>query len=591
MRRSSCVLVLSALLGHAQTWSNANPSNIGALGYNGYLNIVWNSLTGSTMGLVRGGSSSGIYSNTLFSLDSSAVVAVVGSSGTSNTDLCGGGSATWPSDRHPQIWWDSLRSRVWLYGGVCNGGSATDTWYFQVNSSLTNTAWSRKSPVNHPDCNGITGSIAHDTINDIFVMYCSNSGSAGRTWVYCDTSLSGGSLTLAQQAAGCNRAGARDNWANVTPGIVPLGSQMPTLAFDSRSGDVVMFGGTYSSLLRNQTWSYNDQARKWTNRNPSTSPPVNQAWAAGPLPFAYDSSDGRFYYHYSGGASDNSDWAYDNSANTWSALGNLGGPHYTGTWAFDSINNRFVAWNDNVSAGGLPEFWYLSLQAPGGGGGAGSVAVSSSANGGCTTALSNPYTIQATFPSGHPVAGSSVIVSAGIFNPLAVTRTVTDNQPGNVYVEVAAPAVGGGNSGATMFAAHHINASGAFTVTLTVNVADYLCLNIYEVTGLPIGTTEQRGVNQSAISSGSSTVTAGGSVAPTNGIVFVNAATISAQTPGAGMIGSGAATLGQHTDGTANAINLADEYRVISSSETLTGTMSFNPQAIVGYSTMMGVFK
>jgi hypothetical protein len=363
MRRASYSLWALVALGHAQVWSNANPSNISAIHYNGFLNIVQNTLTNTTIAHVLGGTSSGIYSNTLISVQANpAAIVVLGASGTTNTDLCMGGSSTWISDRHPQLWWDRLRNRVWSYGGVCNGVDPQDTWYFQINNPLTNTVWTQKSPVNHTDCNGITAGIAHDSVNDVFVLYCSNSGNSGKTWVYCDTSLNGNALTTAQTNAGCIRTSGADNWADVTSGTVPTGSQLPTLAFDANRGVVLMFGGTTGGgVLQNETWSYNDQTRTWTNRNPSNPPPVNQAQAGGQIPFGYDSNDGKFYYHFSGGAGSNSDWSYNNASNTWTSLGDLGGPHASATWAFDATNNRFVAWNDNVAGGGLPEFWYLSM--------------------------------------------------------------------------------------------------------------------------------------------------------------------------------------------------------------------------------------
>jgi hypothetical protein len=225
-----------------------------------------------------------------------------------------------------------------------------------------------------------------------------------------------------------------------------------------------------------------------------------------------------------------------------------------------------------------------SIPARGGGGG---ITVVTQVNGGC---VGTPTTIAASFPTGHPAVGSSVIVSVGVFNPLAVTRAVTDNQTGNTYTELASPVAGGSLSGATLFAAHHVNASGTFTVTFAVNVADYLCLNLYEVSGLT-GANDQHGANASSASSSSATVTATGATTAANEIIFLNASTVTSQSPSAGTIGGNPATLGQHTDGTVNTINLVDEYLIGSSPGTFTGTINFAPNALQGFSSMMGTFK
>jgi hypothetical protein len=224
------------------------------------------------------------------------------------------------------------------------------------------------------------------------------------------------------------------------------------------------------------------------------------------------------------------------------------------------------------------------------GGGGSSIVMASSVNGGCATVV-GPLTISASFAGGHPASGSTVIASVGVFNPLAVTRAVTDNQTGNTYTEVATPGAGGNNSGSSMFAAHNVNVSGTFTVTFTVGAADFVCLNIYEVTGLPVKATDQSGTGVSSASVSSSTVTASGATTAANEFVFVNVATTTSQTPSAGTIGGITATLGEHTDGTTNVINLADEYLVVSSTATFTGTVNFSPNAIDGYSSMIGTFK
>ena len=113
----------------------------------------------------------------------------------------------------------------------------------------------------------------------------------------------------------------------------PLDAEPPPralspLAFDAKTGLVVLFGGDHLDYLTNDTWVFDPAKRKWTQRRPAAAPPprANHALAAngdGTVTltggYAYTSST-----DYCGGQyRDIGDgpWTYDIAADAWTGAG------------------------------------------------------------------------------------------------------------------------------------------------------------------------------------------------------------------------------------------------------------------------------
>ena len=114
---------------------------------------------------------------------------------------------------------------------------------------------------------------------------------------------------------------AANTWTNLEPsGDVPSAREQYSMAYDSGTGKVIVFGGydpkTGYGLA--DTWAYDPAANTWTNLNPSGDA-LGKRWGAS---MVYDPSSGKMILF--GGPSGPSEiggtWAYDPAANTWTNL-------------------------------------------------------------------------------------------------------------------------------------------------------------------------------------------------------------------------------------------------------------------------------
>ncbi|HYM41018.1 MAG TPA: kelch repeat-containing protein [Thermoplasmata archaeon] len=121
-------------------------------------------------------------------------------------------------------------------------------------------------------------------------------------------------------------SGASNTWTKLSPLTAPSPRQDPLLAFDSRSGRVILFGGWSTSPIGtvfNDTWSYDPAANQWTNRTPSTHPTIGCSVCFATAAMVYDSRANRvilFGASSNPGGQPKPTWAYDPDANTWTPM-------------------------------------------------------------------------------------------------------------------------------------------------------------------------------------------------------------------------------------------------------------------------------
>ena len=90
------------------------------------------------------------------------------------------------------------------------------------------------------------------------------------------------------------------------------------MVYDSKSGKVLLFGGTGSETFFNDTWQYDPASNTWTDLAPAGDVPQGGSAAS----MVYDSDRGKIilFGGGSGQASFDDTWAYDPATNTWTDL-------------------------------------------------------------------------------------------------------------------------------------------------------------------------------------------------------------------------------------------------------------------------------
>jgi len=153
-------------------------------------------------------------------------------------------------------------------------------------------------------------------------------------------------------------------WTNLTASGGPGRREGHAMAYDARAGLFVMFGGyVWGEPQNNETWSYDLANNTWTNMSPPSPPSGRDGHVMG-----YDSRMGRVILFGGRTATGNSaeTWAYDLVANTWTKLTPTVAPPPTwgSSMVFDSGSNRFVRFGGDrpLSPSLNNETWFFYAQ-------------------------------------------------------------------------------------------------------------------------------------------------------------------------------------------------------------------------------------
>jgi len=378
-----------------KVWSTPGGSSPNTF-YNSYHDIHYSSFI--QRALIRSTSSTGgaasIYSSRLhfFNLATSADT-VIEDNGQTGSEICLPSTTTTPYTNHPvgQVWVDTIRHRLWMMEGVCQTHIVPEMWYYQLDNPISgHTDWVQVHPPHLPvsTVGGLHGlfnnaSIVHDTDHDAFILFGYDGGANTHAMqVYCDTSLDGGRLTLAQISVGCVNP---EDWTDITSqvtldGHLPNGYYYPNDEYDTVHHKMIQFAGLHGCCApENQTWTYDPVAKKWTNRNPAN-PPANSSAnnEGGRVAHAFDSTNGKYYYHLTAHTPSTigtapsrppEDWVYDAGTNTWTHLSTGKGPFLAETMTYAPAPcNCLVAWAAKVDsdgkyfATGIAEIWIGKIQ-------------------------------------------------------------------------------------------------------------------------------------------------------------------------------------------------------------------------------------
>ena len=173
-----------------------------------------------------------------------------------------------------------------------------DTWVYNFSTG----DWSNKNPPSIPTAR-YQHAMAYDHGNSRTVLFGGITGNFmnqyknNETWVY---------------STGSNI------WDNKTPVDSPARRSGHAMAYDPASGLVVLFGGYNESYsYENDTWVYNTSANTWTQRKPADAPGPRQLHS-----MAYDSVSGEIILFGGQNANGalNTTWSYNVSNNIWTKL-------------------------------------------------------------------------------------------------------------------------------------------------------------------------------------------------------------------------------------------------------------------------------
>jgi len=363
----------------------------GAFGnyFNGYHDIRTNTVTGNVeiLSTSTGSGSFDIYSSRLHEFNPSNFVdTLLTDNGQTGSGPCVQGTLFLPGSRHPvgQLWFDSIRNRLWIMEGVCSSVIPADMYYYQFPAG----GWTRVFPVHIPILRGAgafnNASVVHDPLHDVFFLF-GYDGSANRQaeQVYCDTSVnpSPGLLTDTQKARGCQFP---DDWTDITAqitgadcglGHLPCGYYYPSMAYSPVLDKVLMYGGSKGSLYPQTTmWTYDLLAKRWTLLS-SGGPALDSANAEHiRIPYALNTISNKFYYHKTGHpvyaqppSHPPEDWVFDPADSTWTQLSVGQGPALSDSMTFVAPNllvcwSMFVSPNGKYNGTGLSEIWVGTIQ-------------------------------------------------------------------------------------------------------------------------------------------------------------------------------------------------------------------------------------
>ena len=213
-----------------------------------------------------------------------------------------------PSPRNSaRMDFDPSNGKIILFGGNGPGGILADTWSFD--SSLN--SWTNVTPNPSPAARNAP-SMGFDQCSGrliLFVGFGAGNQDLDDTWAY----------------------DARGNtWTQLTTIGTPPARDSASMAFDSSSGQLILFGGYSNNTggnLLNDTWgltfSHITNTYTWMDLSPAN-PPSGRYGVA----MKFDPASGQVIL-FGGGylsGTDNDTWAYDGKANTWMELNPINPP-------------------------------------------------------------------------------------------------------------------------------------------------------------------------------------------------------------------------------------------------------------------------
>ena len=229
---------------------------------------------------------------------------------------------------------DPATGELVLFGGGDNSGPRNDTWTYD------GTNWTQQTTATSPPAR-YGAAMAFDSATGKIVLFGGDSNSSPRflndTWTYDGT-----------------------NWTQQTTATSPPTRYGASMAFDSATGKIVLFGGYNDSGFFSDTWTYD--GTNWTQQTTATSPP-----ARFDASMAFDPSTGKIvlFGGYGGFGPRNDTWTYDGTNWTQQTTATSPPARYGASMAFDSATGKIVLFGGD-SGSYRNDTWTYGFVAPAG---------------------------------------------------------------------------------------------------------------------------------------------------------------------------------------------------------------------------------
>ncbi len=312
-----------------------------------------------------------------------------------------------PARADASMAYDSGTGQLVLFGGFNGSFSVNDTW------TWNGTTWTQQAPATSPPPRDDDAPMAYDSATGQLVLFggYGRSGELNDTWTWNGTT-----------------------WTQQAPATSPSARFYASMAYDSGTGQLVLFGGINSTVPPynlNDTWTWNGTT--WTQQAPATSPPARNTAS-----MAYDSGTGQLvlFGGFNGSNAVNDTWVYlpVTPIPTVSAVSPNSGP-VTGATAITITGTGFVKGarvvidqGSGVGIGAIAATnvtvvsWTKITAVTGGGANSGTWTLYVTTSGGTSVAHAGDDftyfpvpvpTVSAVSPNSGPVTGATAITITG----------------------------------------------------------------------------------------------------------------------------------------------------------------------------------
>jgi hypothetical protein len=190
------------------------------------------------------------------------------------------------------------------------------------NNTTIDPDWINITGTSDPQHRGFH-SMAYDSANNVSVLFggivmMESNYESNDTWIYNSSA---------------------NVWKRMSPAISPEPRWNSQMAYDSKVGVMVLFGGRKDTVVFNDTWTYNVSTNTWTNMSPPRLPPY------GDYVMAYD-PDQDICVAFGGNSTiyPPETWAYSFKQNNWTKLVTIGNPpsRADSAMVYDEENHEMV---------------------------------------------------------------------------------------------------------------------------------------------------------------------------------------------------------------------------------------------------------
>ena len=223
-----------------------------------------------------------------------------------------------------------------MFGGLATDDLSNQTWLYDT----VNYTWTRVMPASAPSPRFGHAMVYDDGMGRVVLFGGrTRGGLSNETWVY-DL--------------------ANNTWAQSAPLQAPTPRERHEMAYDGRSGRIVLFGG-WTGADSGETWVYDTANNTWTPMNPLVAPAPRHDHS-----MVYEPRLGRLAL-FGGSVAEqlnNETWAYDLPANTWTNVAFTGSPppRDRHAMAYLKRTGRSVLFGGQTLGGLNGETWFLDLE-------------------------------------------------------------------------------------------------------------------------------------------------------------------------------------------------------------------------------------